>query len=99
MSKRISFEDFLLMETKDDNLDDVKYHVVKLGVKVGDNMYFRVSQLKGLDVNKKEILLDDKAKAEETAKLYNKDMISSSERKSGMKYAVAVVKDGKYTGK
>ena len=76
--------------------EDVKYAVVLLGGSIGDK---RISSLKHLTNEKimdKELFSLDKAK--EKAKRMNTYLSPGEKKYYGLKYVVAEVENGKYTG-
>lgn len=74
------------------------YDVVMLGGSIGSKSIRKLSHLSGEEAMGKKVYVDrDEAKA--AVKRFNK-MLSPGEKKHyGLKYVVAEVKDGKYTGK
>lgn len=74
------------------------FDVVMLGGSIGEKPIRSLSQLKGQDVISREIFVD-KEEAKAYAKRRNK-MLSPGEKKYyRIKYVVAAVSNGKYTGK
>ena len=74
------------------------FTVVMLGGSIGSKSIRTLSQLKGEDVMDPKVYVDiDQAKA--AKKRMNKILSPGEKKYYGLKYVVARVKDGKYTGK
>jgi hypothetical protein len=79
---------------------NIQYDVVRLGGSIGEKSIRDHRDLKGVKVpyTDKE-LYTDKSLAQEAAKRLNKVVSPGEKKYYGIKYVVAEIKDGKYTGK
>ena len=75
---------------------DGKYAVVLLGGSIGEKRISKIQQLTNKDIMDKELFSLDKA--QEKAKRMNKLLSPGEKKYYGLKYVVAEVENGKYTG-
>lgn len=73
-----------------------KYAVVLLGGSIGEKRISKIQQLTNKDIMDEELFSLDKAK--EKAKRMNKLLSPGEKKYYGLKYVVAEVDNGKYTG-
>lgn len=88
------FEDYLNESTSEEMFD-----VVMMGGSIGDRGITSLRQIKGEKVKNPDGLYDTKEKAKDVAKRMNKGLSPGEKKYYGIKYKVATVVDGKYTGK
>lgn len=88
------FEQFV-----DEDNSSEKYSVVLLGGSIGDKRIRSIKQLKGESVIDTDSLYDSLNDAKAKAKRMNKILSPGDKKYYGLKYTIAKVVDGKYTGK
>jgi len=76
--------------------EDNQYGVVQLGGSVGEKTVSSLRELKGKPSPKQTLSYED---AKEKAKQMNKQVSAGEKKHYGIKYVVAGVADGKFTGK
>jgi len=86
-------------ENTESDLTGTKYTVVLLGGSIGEKPIRSVRELKGKEVINKEKVFDTPEEAKKYAKQMNKYLSPGEKKYYGLKYVVAEIKDGIFTGK
>lgn len=75
------------------------FGVARIGGSIGEKNISDKSDLKGVVAPKDKAIYADKTAAEKEAKSFNSALSPGDKKYYGIKYVVAEIKDGKYTGK
>jgi len=80
--------------------DDIQYAAVMLGGSIGQKNIRSKRELKGIPVADLNSVFSELSEAKAKASRMNRDVLTPGEKNYyGLKYVVAEVLDGKYTGK